>query len=105
VSDAFLEKARSFDPRRNEKPSASCARRRFTKTKPVIVDQRRLGLGLRDVAGAAGHRRATVIGTRSFGKARQTIIPLGPARARWLTTRATSRRPAADPGQGHLARH
>ena len=61
------------------------------------------------VAGALqDHKRATVIGTRSFGKGSvQTIIPLGSGNGALRLTTARYFTPSGklDPGQGHLARH
>ena len=60
------------------------------------------------VAGALqDYKRATVIGTQTFGKGSvQTVMPLGTDTAIKLTTARyyTPQRPL-DPGQGHRARH
>ena len=62
------------------------------------------------VAGALqDHKRATIIGTRSFGKGSvQTIIPLGGGASngaiRLTTARYYTPSGRSDPGQGHRAR-
>jgi carboxyl-terminal processing protease len=85
VSDAFLDRGeivstRGRDPEETQRFNARAGD--LTKGKPVIVLTNGGSASASEIVAGAlqDHKRATVVGTRSFGKGSvQTIIPLGGA--------------------------
>ena len=113
VSDAFLERGEIVSTRgRNAEETQRRAAHQgdLTKGKPVIVLVNGGSASASEIVAGAlqDHKRATLVGTRSFGKGSvQTIIPLGSGNGalRLTTARYLHAVGQVDPGQGHRSRH
>jgi carboxyl-terminal processing protease len=106
VSDVFLEKGaeivstrgRNAETRRYVARSGD-----LTKGKPIVVLINRGSEAAAEIVAAAlqDHKRATLIGTRTFGKGSvQTVIPLGSGNGALALTTARLLRPSGRPIEG-----
>jgi carboxyl-terminal processing protease len=104
VSDTFLESGEITSTRgRNDNQRFNARPGDLTNNKPIIVlINGGTASGSEIAAGALqDHKRATIIGTRSFGLGSiQTVIPLGPGNGRLLLTTARNFTPSGRSIQG-----
>ena len=112
VCDTFLDKGEIVSTRgRNPEDTKRWDARHSDVTKGkrlVVLINGGSASASEIVAGALqDHKRATLLGTRSFGKGSvQTIIPVGnDAAIRLTTARYYTPSGPLDPGEGHRARH
>jgi carboxyl-terminal processing protease len=100
VSDAFLDRGEIVSTRGRDADETQRFNARpgdLTKTKPVIILINGGSASASEIVAGAlqDHKRATLIGTRSFGKGSvQTIIPLGPGNGALRLTTARYYTPA-----------
>ena len=101
----ILSRAVNDAPKRAQRQIASACAKRPARVTNVLE---RKGVEFIESGALQDHKRATLIGTRSFGKGSvQTIIPLGAGNGALRLTTAPLLHAVrtVDPSQGHLARY